>query len=109
MEFCTAGPGSAEQLDDQRRGDREDRQEDDEAQRGHRHAILAQAPPEQLQRRAGGNFTARIEHVESSARTGEYLGGADAHVSLIPSSQSSLVHTHIPAAYKFDVHTWPTC
>ena len=41
-----------ERLDDQRRGQRHHDQRDDEAERRDGHAVLAESPPEQLQRRA---------------------------------------------------------
>src|SRR5919206_342861 len=46
----------AGELDDLRSEDRHDDEHDDEPERHHRHPVVAQAPPEQLQRRAGGNL-----------------------------------------------------
>ena len=51
--ILNVGTGQPEQLDDLRREDRHQDQQDDEDRRRHRDAVRAKAPPEQLPRRAG--------------------------------------------------------
>ena len=50
------GPGDPEQLDDRPREDGHEDQDHDEDQRRHRDSVRAEAPPEQLHRRAGNDL-----------------------------------------------------
>jgi hypothetical protein len=94
------------QFDDQRREDRDDDQQQDEGSCSLRDAITAKAAPEQLQRRARGDFRTAVEQVERGVGR-EQLGGACAHVSWLSSSRASSADKH--RTYKFDTHGWPTC
>ena len=74
-----SGSGSAEDLHDQRREDRDQHHDQDDAERDERDLVAAQPPPEQLQRRAGGDLGRRLVRQVGGLALKERLGGPGAH------------------------------
>src|SRR5439155_23247933 len=72
------GPGQPERLDDQRREDRHQDQPDDEREGDHRHAVRAEAAPEELERGERGDVTAAATGLDDVDLFGRFEG-CDAH------------------------------
>src|SRR5207237_1324166 len=85
VEVLGGRPGEAEEVHDQRRGERDDHEEDDEPERHHRHAVAPQPPPEELRGRSRGDLAAGLEErqIAGELAAGKDLGGAHAHALLL--------------------------
>ena len=98
IQVLHVGPGETEHFHHERRRDSDDHQKDDHQQRDDRDTIAAKAPPEQLQRRARGDFSARLQEPEPAAGAGNDLCSANAHRATAPRQGAASVGGALIAA-----------
>ncbi len=77
------GSGQAQQRHDQRGRERDYDEQNDKGKRGQRDAVLAKAPPEQLQRRARGDPPPSVQEVRNPPRAPGSSSAAPMFISWI--------------------------